>query len=189
MAAPDPFPGSPDLPDVVEGVSCSIPDLDRETVTAWAWQPSRRLLRALRLFDAARRRGGPIGAALRRYAVAEHRFWSAVTGADIPLGTQLGFGLLMPHPNGIVLHPAVRLGPNCLLMQQVTLGVSKPGSGVPRLEGHVDVSAGAKILGSVTIGRHALIGANAVVLTDVPPGGIAVGVPARVVASRVPPGR
>ena len=185
MAAPDFVPELPELPDEVEGVSCTVPDLSREAVSPWAWHPSRRLLRALRLYDVARQRGGPVGAALRRYAIAEHRFWSAVTGADIPLGTRLGFGLLMPHPNGIVLHPDIAMGPNCLIMQQVTIGTSKRGGGVPRLEGHVDVGAGAKILGEVTIGRHASIGANAVVLNDIPPGAVAVGIPARVVSSRL----
>ena len=55
--------------------------------------------------------------------------------------------------------------------------------GCPVLGGHVDVGAGAKILGGVTIGDHAKIGANAVVLDDVPSGATAVGVPARIVFS------
>lgn len=116
-----------------------------------------------------------------RVEVVRHRFWSIVTGADIPLNCQLGGGLLIPHPNGIVIHPAVRIGPNCLIFQQVTLGAN--GKGVPQLGGHVDIGAGAKILGPVSIGDHALIGANAVVLCDVPPGATAIGVPGRIVDS------
>jgi serine O-acetyltransferase len=85
----------------------------------------------------------------------------------------------MPHPNGIVIHPAAEIGPNCLLFQQVTIGTR--GGGVPRIQGHVDIGAGAKIIGDVTVGRHAKIGANSVVLTDVPAGATAVGVPARIV--------
>jgi len=112
-------------------------------------------------------------------AVLRHRFWSVVCGSDIPLGCQLGGGLLLPHPNGVVLHPAVVIGPNCLLFQQVTIGVSH--GGVPTLGGHVDVGAGAKIIGPVRIGDHARIGANAVVTSDVPPGATAVGVPARII--------
>ena len=54
--------------------------------------------------------------------------------------------------------------------------------GVPRIGGHVDVGAGAKILGAVTIGPNAKIGANSVVMQDVPPGATAVGIPARVIA-------
>jgi serine O-acetyltransferase len=102
-----------------------------------------------------------------------------VTGADIPLNCKLGGGLMLPHPNGIVIHPDAEIGPNCLLFQQVTLGGGA--GGAPRIGGHVDIGAGAKILGAVTIGRHAQIGANAVVLDDVPDGATAVGVPARVI--------
>ena len=85
----------------------------------------------------------------------------------------------MPHPNGIVIHPYAEIGPNCLLFQQVTIGAND--RGVPRIGGHVDIGAGAKVLGPVTIGRHARIGANAVVIDDVPDGATAAGVPARVI--------
>jgi serine O-acetyltransferase len=105
--------------------------------------------------------------------------WSVVTGADIPINCQIGGGLRMPHPNGIVIHQDAVIGPNCLIFQQVTIGM-RDGSGAPRIGGHVDVGAGAKILGSVTIGNHAKIGANAVVLSDVPEGATAVGIPAKV---------
>jgi len=102
------------------------------------------------------------------------------TGADIPLNCHIDGGLLIPHPNGIVIHPESRIGPNCLLFQQVTIGAID-GKGVPVLGGNVDVGAGAKILGAVNIGDHARIGANAVVLVNVPPGKSAVGVPARII--------
>ena len=116
---------------------------------------------------------------MRVLAVVRHRFWSVITGADIPLGTKIGGGLLLIHPNGIVIHPDVAIGPNCLILQQVTLG-DRVG-GVPKIGGHVDIGAGAKILGNIRIGDHAKIGANAVVLEDVPPHCTAVGVPARIV--------
>jgi serine O-acetyltransferase len=115
-------------------------------------------------------------------AVLRHRWWTIVTGADIPLNCKLGGGLLIPHPNGIVIHPDAEIGPNCLLFQQVTVGESA--GGVPTLEGHVDVGAGAKIVGKLRIGKDAVIGANAVVLKDVPEGATAVGVPARIVSRR-----
>ena len=83
----------------------------------------------------------------------------------------------------VVIHPEAQIGPNCLLFQQVTVGTG-PKPGAPRIGGHVDVGAGAKILGGVVIGDHAVIGANAVVVTDVPAGGVAVGIPA-VVKRRV----
>lgn len=88
---------------------------------------------------------------------------------------------MLPHPNGIVVHPDAEIGPNCLLFQQVTLG-SLPG-GVPRLGGNVVVGAGAKLLGGITIGDHARIGANAVVLQDVPAGATCVGIPARIIST------
>jgi serine O-acetyltransferase len=119
---------------------------------------------------------------VKKIAVIQHRFWSVVTGADIPINCQLGGGLLIPHPNGIVIHPNVIVGPNCLILQQVTLGAISDDS-IPIIGGHVDIGAGAKVLGSVKVGDHAKIGANAVVLTDVPNGATAVGVPAKLLKS------
>ena len=120
----------------------------------------------------------PLSLLMRKIAVLRHRFWSAITGAEISLGTRIGGGLLLPHPNGIVIHPDVIIGPNCLIFQQVTLAVGDRGA--PRVGGHVDIGAGAKILGAVSLGDHSKIGANAVVLEDVPPFATAVGVPARI---------
>jgi serine O-acetyltransferase len=77
----------------------------------------------------------------------------------------------------------VRIGANCLIFQQVTLGTGGKKPGVPTLGGRVDVGAGAKILGGVQIGDYVRIGANAVVLDDVPGGSTAVGVPARLVVA------
>ena len=87
---------------------------------------------------------------------------------------------MLPHPNGIVIHPGAKIGPNCLFFQQVTIGKNH-GKGPPIIGGHVDIGAGAKILGDVKIGNHARIGANAVVLSDVQPGATAVGVPAKMI--------
>jgi serine O-acetyltransferase len=111
----------------------------------------------------------------------EHLFWSAVAGCEIQLDARIGGGLLIPHPNGIVIHPNATIGPNCLVFPQVTIGSTAGAPGVPRIGGHVDIGAGAKVLGSVTIGDHAKIGTNAVVLRDVPAGATAVGIPARII--------
>jgi serine O-acetyltransferase len=162
-------------------ISATVPDWSRERCGFLKWDPPRRLLRTIRRYQYWRHRLGPIGFLIARVQVYKHRFWSVVTGADVPLNTPIGGGLVMPHPNGIVINPGATIGPNCLILQQVTIGYGGKKSGNPTIGGHVDVGAGAKILGGVTIGDHAKIGANAVVLTDVPPGATAVGVPARVI--------
>jgi serine O-acetyltransferase len=165
-----------------ERVSASVPDWSREAKRFWSWSPSRSLLASLRAYQRHRGSRNPLRVGLRWLATVRHRFWSAVTGADIPTNAQLGGGLLIPHPNGIVIHPDAHIGPNCLIFQQVTLG--QRGDGVPVVGGHVDIGAGAKLLGPIRIGDHALIGANAVVLVDVPAHCSAAGVPARVSAPR-----
>lgn len=161
-------------------ISSDVPDWSREALRPGEWSPGKRLLASIRDYQRGAARRGMWAQFGRRVAVLRHRFWSAVSGADIPLNSRIGGGLLLPHPNGVVVHPGARIGPNCLLLQQVTLG-THTGDGVPVLAGHVDVGAGAKLLGGITIGAHAVIGANAVVLADVPPGAVAVGIPARVV--------
>jgi serine O-acetyltransferase len=93
----------------------------------------------------------------------------------------MGGGMSMPHPTGIVIHPDVRIGPNCMIFQQVTIGTRGGDDGVPVIEGDVNFGAGAKVLGPLRIGAHVQIGANAVVLVDIPEGATAVGIPARVV--------
>jgi serine O-acetyltransferase len=160
-------------------VSADIADWSRERRTAFDWAPSRSLLACIRDYQRLFNSKGIRARWLRRFAVLRHRWWTLVTGADIPLNCKLGGGLLLPHPNGIVIHPDAEIGPNCLLFHQVTIGEGS--GGVPTLEGHVDVGAGAKIIGRLRIGKHAKIGANAVVLTDVPAGATAVGIPARII--------
>jgi serine O-acetyltransferase len=80
---------------------------------------------------------------------------------------------LIPHPNGIVIHPAAVIGVNCLIFQQVTIG-SRDRRGLPVIAGHVDIGAGAKILGHVRIAAHARIGARGVI-TDVEDRAVALG--------------
>lgn len=171
------------MPTREEVVSSTAPEWTREAVGLFEWAPARQLLRSVRRYAYWRERGMP--RVLLTPIVLLHRFWSAVTSAEISLGTHIEGGLLLPHPAGIVVHPDAVIGPNCLLMQGVTIGVGK-GEGVPVLEGGVDVSAGACVLGDITIGKHALIGANAVVTTDVPPYAVVVGVPGRVARIRDP---
>ena len=160
-------------------VSAEVPDWSRERRRPGEWSPAKSLIASVRAYQRHAGRRGLLALCARRMAVLRHRWWSVVSGADVPLTSRLGGGLVLPHPNGVVIHPGASIGPNCMIFQQVTLGSSR--GGVPTLGGHVDVGAGAKILGGVRIGHHARIGANAVVLCDVPDGATAVGVPAVVV--------
>ena len=162
-------------------ISASEPDWSREVPRCW-WDPGYRLLRAIRKYQAAR------GRLARRYWAIQHRFWSVVTQSEIHLNQDIGGGLRLPHPTGIILHPDAVLGPNCQLFHQVTLGLVEDREGVPVLGGHVDIGAGARILGPVRIGDHARVGANAVVLRDVPAGATAVGVPARIIPAKADAG-
>lgn len=156
-------------------VSATEPDWSREEPRNW-WDPGRQLLKSIRRYQKWKKKGGLLGLYFCKLSILQHRFWSVVAGADIPLNCQIGGGLVLVHPNGVVIHPDARIGCNCLLLQQVTVV-----AGV-EMGGHVDVGAGAKIIRAVTIGDHAKIGANAVVLNDVPAGATAVGVPAKIVS-------
>lgn len=92
----------------------------------------------------------------------------------------IGPGLILPHPNGIIIGKNAVVGRNCTIFQQVTLGgKASEGASVayPQLGNHVKLFAGAKIIGDVSIGDHCIIGANAVVLKNVPERHNAVGVP------------
>ena len=161
-------------------ISATISDWSREHKAFFAWDPSRSLLASIRAYQACSNQSSLVCWIVRKFAVLRHRFWSVLTGADIPINTPIAGGLLIPHPNGIVIHPDVLIGPNCLIFQQVTIG-SKDDSRPPTIGGHVDIGAGAKVLGEINIGNHAKIGANAVVLIDVPEGRSAVGVPAKII--------
>ncbi len=164
-------------------VSATEADWSREIPRKF-WDPGRKLLRSIRRYQALRGQRGLMARIARRRWKLEHQFWSLVTQCEIQLDTRIGGGLLINHPNGIVIHPDAIIGPNCLIFNQVTIGMGRSaddGRTTPIIGGHVDIAAGARIVGGVTIGDHVLIGLNSVVLKDAPKGGVAVGVPARVV--------
>ncbi len=165
----------------METLSKTEPDWSREQCPWGRWDPSRRLLRTIRRYQKWHGRWGLFGALVRKLTVLEYRFWSVVCGAEIPINARIGGGLLLTHPNGVVIHPDAIIGPNCLIFQQVTIGIGST-PGLPRIGAHVNIGAGAKILGGIVIGDRARIGANAVVLRDVPAGATAVGIPAQVIA-------
>lgn len=166
----------------ITGVSSDVAEWQREKVQEF-WTPNRKLLKSIRDYQNHASGSGVIANLLKRVAVLRHRFWSVITGADIPLNGQLGGGLSIPHPNGIVIHPLSVIGVNCLIHQQVTIGIKRGDAGAPVVGGHVDIGAGAKIIGNIRIGEHALIGANAVVTKDIPAFAIVAGIPAKVIGS------
>lgn len=99
-------------------------------------------------------------------------------------GAEFGPGFVLIHSTGVVINGYVRGGANIHVYHQVTIGGDWRGS--PRLGDDVFIGAGAKILGPVTIGDGAKIGANAVVLHDIPPHVTVVGIPAQIVKRRSP---
>ena len=163
---------------MIEEVSATEPDWSREAKPFFTWHPPKSLLACIRDYQRAGSKRGPYALICKRLAIFRHMFWTAITGADIPIDCQLGGGLVIPHPNGIVIHPGATIGPNCLIFQQVTVGGGV--GGAPSISGHVDIGAGAKLFGGIKVGKHAKIGANAVVLIDVPEYSTAVGVPAKI---------
>lgn len=166
-------------------ISPDVPDWTREYCTRFSWQPGKKLLKSIRDYqkiESSHEVFKPFHPILKIACLIRHRFWTVISGADIPINTSIGGGLIIPHPNGVVIHGDAVIGPNCLLMSQVVIGASgNPDTdGVPIIGGHVDIGTGAKILGKIRIHDHVKIGANSVVLKDVGPGRTAVGIPARV---------
>ncbi len=109
-------------------------------------------------------------------------------GATISVSARIGKRLTIEHSGAIVIHGNSKIGDDCIVRQGVTIGNRRLDApfDAPRIGNRVNIGAGAKILGAVTVGDDVEIGANAVVLQDVPPNSIAVGVPARVIAREVP---
>lgn len=104
-------------------------------------------------------------------------------GVTIGVSAKIGRRLVIEHSGAIVVHGHAVLGDDCIIRQGVTIGnryMDRPLE-APVIGHRVNIGAGAKILGAVHIGDDAEIGANAVVLKDVPAGAVAVGVPARVI--------
>jgi serine O-acetyltransferase len=109
-----------------------------------------------------------------------------ICGVEIGVAAIIGRRLVIEHSGGIVVHGGTVMGDDCVIRQGVTIGNRRLDDplGAPTLGHRVNIGAGAKILGRVVIGDDAEIGANAVVLCDVPAGAVAVGVPARIIERR-----
>lgn len=120
---------------------------------------------------------------------AFHRAIMALTGIHIDAGAHIGPGLAFAHGGHVIIGP-IRAGRNCDIYQGVTFGASmsldehNPRSGAPTIGDRVWVGPGAVVAGDVTVGDDAAVGAISLIVRDVPPRGVAVGVPARLVSRR-----
>ncbi|HEY2515725.1 MAG TPA: serine acetyltransferase [Polyangiaceae bacterium] len=102
---------------------------------------------------------------------------NAASGCIIGRGAEFGPGFVLIHSNGVVINGSVRGGDNVMIEHQVTIGAERRQS--PQIGSDVFIGAGAKIIGSVSIGDRARVGANAVVLRDVAADTTVVGIPAK----------
>jgi serine O-acetyltransferase len=108
-----------------------------------------------------------------------YKFVQILTGIELPCEVPVGKGFVIEHSGGIVVSGFARFGDHCRIRNGVVIGLARTEDPcAPQLGDNVDVGAGAKLLGNIRIGNHVRIGANAVVVTDVPDNSIAVGVPA-----------
>ncbi len=106
-------------------------------------------------------------------------------GIEVPYTAQIGRRVIIEHQGGIVIHGYCEIGDDCIIRQGVTLGnryLDRPLE-APKLGQRVNIGAGAKILGGVTLGDDASVGANAVVLSSIPAGRTAVGIPAKLLGA------
>ena len=103
-----------------------------------------------------------------------------VAGIELHCETRVGRRLLIEHFGGIIVSGDAVIGDDVVIRQGVTIGLRTTGRrGAPVIGNRVDIGAGAKLLGNIRIGDDAVIGANAVVLKNVPPGYVAIGIPAK----------
>lgn len=164
--------------DAVELARCLTGDVSRRSVLKVAMSQDTYLITTLhRLRVRARAWRIPLVNTLLR------RVQSTVFGIEIGNDVVLAEGVCFLHTHGIVLGGDARIGARVRFYGSNTVGTASD-NGYPVLEDDVQVGAGARILGPVRIGARARIGANAVVLQDVPADAVAVGVPARIVKPR-----
>ena len=138
--------------DESQEISVTEPDWSREKIDRWC-SPPEQLLKSIREYQQWQAKQGLLATFFCQLYITKHRFWSVVTGADIPLNCQIAGGLKLTHPNGVVIHPKASIGPNCLILQQVTIvaDVSIGGNLVVKADSAVDYltidSSGVTLLG------------------------------------------
>lgn len=133
------------------------------------------VLRLFRLAHACHRLRVPL---LPRVLYGVNRVLFAVV---LPPSVKLGRDVVLGYSGlGIVIHARAQIGDRVVIGQNVTIGGKAPHPDVPVIEDDVEIGAGACIIGPVRVGRGAVIGANAVVVKDVPAGAVVAGIPAKV---------
>ena len=136
-------------------------------------------------FRTAQWAGSKWGGAGRRFGVIYQLLTSLFLSVELPVEATVGPRLRLYHPHGIVLNPGVRLGADCIIRQNVTIGniVRRDGTekGVASAGDGVEFGAGCVVVGAIHVGNEARIAALALVLDDVPDFGVVMGNPARLV--------
>jgi putative colanic acid biosynthesis acetyltransferase WcaB len=150
---------------------------------------SRLILVAFRFTQRTRTQWGPLGELI--FAI----YWLVVArlvGVELSSSTRVGPGLRMPHPTGIVINPAARIGAGCLIRHNVTIGNTTRRDGTDRgsatVGDGVEFGAGCVVVGPIHVGDRARIAALSLVTHDVPAWGVMAGNPAHLVRVDAPQG-
>ena len=115
-----------------------------------------------------------------------YRAWTHLHGIHIPLQTQIGKDFVIWHGEGIVINGGTKIGDRVTMRPNTVLGSAKHGGGCPTILDGVDIGTNCVIIGEVTVGKEAVVGAGSVVVKDVPDYAVVVGNPAHVVNYRKP---
>jgi serine O-acetyltransferase len=117
---------------------------------------------------------------LRIILAVVKKLFTLVTHMSLDVGAKIGPGLLIPHLGPIRVHESTKIGADCSLYHLCTIGAGKSSAGAT-IGDHVFISCSSTIIGKVVIGDGATISANTLVITDVPAGATAIGVPAKII--------
>lgn len=140
------------------------------------YHPALRAMLWLRLGGWLHRQGIPLSKTITGWLLYY------LHGLEISAGADVGGGLYIAHPRGTTIH-AKRIGRNCTIIHAVTIGMRNEWE-FPEIGNNVFIGAGARVLGGIKIGNDAAIGANAVVIDDVPARATVVGIPAKITRIR-----
>jgi serine O-acetyltransferase len=116
-----------------------------------------------------------------------YKWVQIMTGIELPCEVEVGSNFVIDHFGGIIISGYAKFGDNCRIRNGVVVGLRRVDEPVaPRIGNNVDIGAGAKVLGPITVGNDVIVGANAVVICDVPDNSIAVGIPAVIKRKKTP---